>query len=626
MSPAARDRIVLAAVLAAAGLLFASSLQFPFVWDDTAVIRDNPFIHSPVGAGIFFSPRYWKNLIPVSRFDYRPLQMLTLAAISRVGGQDPLYYRTVNLALHLLATLLLFILAGRLGAGRTASLLAAAFFAFHPVHVETVVGARNLSELMTSVLLCSALIVFPCGPGRGSLIAAGLLFGAALLYKESALILPLLLVILVPAKPGGIRNGRAARLKTIPFWLLAAGAGIAKTLLSSGSAVSSSLPATHFLAGAARLQVINLRLLFFPAPLRVLYHFPPLTSLAEPVWFFSLAGVVLLAGILLATRKDRLLFALLLGLAGSLLPSLYRLGSPGRIVAEQRLYLPSFFFCLAAAVLIERAGAGGGARRRTAIRLSGWLICLPLIGLTGDYLSDWRDEIPLWNRVTVLSPRAGIAFNNLGIALSRAGDSGGAERNWERALKIAPGLPEAHTNLGILRGREGRWEDAADHFRAALEADRSHHPAALYLAQTYRQMGRDEEAADLLRGILEENPDHAAAANELAIVLERMGQTEEAEELYREAASLNPQYAAPLRNLAALYGERGEFERALAAGREAVEKRPDQPRGYVTLSGIYIKLGRLEEARKVLSDGARRHPDDWRIKSRLLALDSAAPE
>ena len=79
-----------------------------------------------------------------------------------------------------------------------------------------------------------------------------------------------------------------------------------------------------------------------------------------------------------------------------------------------------------------------------------------------------------------------------------------------------------------------------------------------------------------------------------------------------------------MRNLAALLGERGEFERARDAGREALERRPDQPGGYVTLGNIYIAWGRLEEAGKVLREGNRRHPGDWRIKSRLLALDSVA--
>ncbi len=625
MSPAWRYRIGLAAVLTAAGLLFAPSLRFPFIWDDTAVVRDNPFLHTPVPPGLFFQPRYWQRLVPVAQSDFRPLQMMTLSAVSRIGGRDPFSYRSANLALHLLASLLVFLLAGRLGAGKAAALLATAYFAFHPVHVETVVCARNISELMVAGLLFLSLIIFQRG-GIISRLLALLLFAAALLYKESALIFPALLTILAAGGGGETRPARTGLGKTIPFWCLAAAAGLGKTILSSGKPLSVSTPLPHLLAGGARLLTTNLGLLLFPVRLRVLYHFPQPDSWAEPVWFFSLAAVVIPAGLLLRARKDRLLFALLLGLGVSLIPSLSRVGLAGRAVAEQRLYLPSFFFCLAVALLIERVRRGAAGRRRIAIGLLGWLICLPLAGLTGGYLRDWRNELALWSRVTVLAPRAGLAFNNLGIALSRAGDPAGARDNWERAVEIDSFIPEAHTNLGVLLGREERWEAAAGRFRAALDTDPSHHPAAVYLAQTYRRLGRDEEAAGLLNRVLEENPLHWEAANELAIVLDRAGRIEEAARLYREAADLNPEYAAPLRNLAALYLRAGEFERARDAGREAIEKRPDQPRGYVILADVFIARGDLGEARRILEEGKQRHPDNWRITSRLFALDSAGPE
>ncbi len=625
MSSPRRCRIGLALILAGSGLLFAPSLRFPFLWDDTAVVRDNPYLHSPTPAGLFFQPHFWQQLLPVSRFDYRPLQMLTLSAISRIGGRDPFPYRTANLALHLLVSLLVFFASRRLGAGKNAALLAAAFFAFHPIHVETVVCARNISELMTAGLLLAALIIF-LRPEKQLRWLALILFAAALLYKESALIFPLLLTVLVISpyrKKGAGKTGPAA---TIPFWVLAAVGGAAKIFLSSGPPLSRSLPFYHLPAGVGRLLITNLRLLAFPARLRVLYHFPVPETWAEPAWFLSLAGLVLLAGILIAGRRDRLVFPLLLALGVGLLPALSRVGQDGRTVAEQRLYLPSFFFCLAAAVLVERVRTGGGERRRRAVGLTAGALCVFLAALTGNYLRAWRDELPLWRWVTAREPRAAIAFNNLAIALSRAGDSEGARENLRRALQADPHLPEAHTNLGIFRAREGRWEQAAGSFRAARAAEPSHHPASLYLGQAYLRLGRVEEAAGVLEQILEENPRHFEAANELAIALERLGRREEAAALYRAAAGLNPEYAAPLRNLAELYRETGEFERALEAGREAVAKRPDQPRGYVILANIHIARGQWREAKEVLTAGARRHPEDWGIRSRLLALEAAPPE
>ena len=449
--------IGMAAVLVIAGILFSPSLQFPFIWDDAAVIRDNPFIHTPIRPGLFFRPQFWQQLLPVSRFDYRPLQMLTLSAISHLDGRNPLYYRSANLALHLSGVLLLFFLARRLSAGRAAALLAAALFAFHPVHIETIVCARNISELAATALLLAAFLLV-LRPGRRLALGGLLAFAAALLYKESALIFPVLLTILVAAAPGEGESRMVSLRKTIPFWLLAVVGGIGKILISSGSLLADPPPAPHLLVGAGRLLVTNLRLLTFPVRLKVLYHFPRPESWTEPVWFFSLAGVVLLAGILVAVRKNRLLFALFACLVVSLLPSLSRVGTAGRVVAEQRLYLPSVFFCLAIALVIGKILTSPPRWSRRTIGFFLGLICLFLIGLSGDYLLDWRDDLSLWSRVTNYSPRAGLAFNNLAITLSRTGDYEGAQRGWRRALKLDPLLPEAHTNLGIIQGREARWE------------------------------------------------------------------------------------------------------------------------------------------------------------------------
>lgn len=620
-----RTWIGLAAVLAIAGILFSPSLQFPFIWDDAAVIRDNPFIHTPISPGLFFRPQFWQQLLPVSRFDYRPLQMLTLSAISRLGGRNPLYYRSANLALHLLSVVLLFSLARRMSVRRAAALLAAALFAFHPVHIETIVCARNISELAVTALLLAAFLLI-LRPGRRLAVGGLFVFIVALLYKESALIFPVLLTILVAAVPGKTESRKAGLRKTIPFWLLAIVGGVGKALISSGAALADPPPVPHLLAGAGRLLVTNLRLLTFPVRLKVLYHFPRPESWTEPVWFFSLAAVVILAGVLVAARKNQPVFAIFACLTVSLLPSLSRVGTAGRVVAEQRLYLPSVFFCLAIAMVMETILTSSPRWGRRTIGFSLVLISWFLIGLSADYLLDWRDELSLWRRVTAYSPRAGLAFNNLAITLSRTGDDEGAQRGWRRALELDPRLPEAHTNLGIIQGREERWDEAADHFLDALEADPSHHPAAIYLAQTYRKLNRDQEAVELLKMIRRQNPSHPEAANELAIIFEKMGRGREAAGLYREAADLNPEYAAPLRNLATFYKERGEYELALAAGREALERRPDQPRGYVTLANIYITSGRLKEAKNILRQGALDHPENWQIKSRLLAVDSVAPD
>ncbi len=617
-------RILLPALLLATGVLFAPSLRFPFIWDDTEVIRDNPYLRSAGSSALFFRPAYWQQMLPISRSDYRPLQMISLAAISRVGGTNPFFFRGVNLALHLLACLLLQSLLLRLGAGKPVALTATALFALDPVHVEAVFNARNIAELAAAVLLLSAFILFLRNRGRLTFAAAGCFLGS-LLYKESALVFPALLTATVLTAGRAELRIRGLR-RTIPFWLMAAAAAAAKIMLS-GSVLKETPPLPSFITGISRLGLIYFRLLLFPAGLKTLYSFFKPVSWATPENILSfLAAAALLLAASAAGRKSRLFRWALVCLLISLLPTLFKIGQIGRIVAEQRLYFPSSFFCLGGALIIHRVYEGCRRPGRSATVISAIVICVALFILSEKYLLSWRSEMALWTRVTTLSPRAALARNNLAIAFHRQGDDERAREELEIALRLSPRHRESHSNMGVLHALAGRWEEAAIEFKKSLKSDPSYYAASLHLGEVYLRMGRLEEAEEVLRGVVKANPYIPQAWNGLAIILEEMGRGREAEKLYRTAVRLNPEYISPLRNLTALYHERKDFDRAIATGREAIRKQPGNPNGYITLSSVYITLGRLTEARRVLEEGQRKLPGNGELRNRILALKSARPD
>ena len=625
MSRITNYSIILLILLVAAGILYSPSLRYPFIWDDMPVVRDNSYLRSPTTYRLFFQPSYWQKKLPVSRFDYRPLQMIALSAISRLGGRNPFLFRVANLLLHLLTCLLIWKLISRMGAGKGPALFATAFFAFHPVHVEAVVNARNISELMTAVLLLASFILFIRRAGAVYLFLSCLCFLSALLCKESALIFPALLTatILILKKETA---GEYGLRRTIPFWLIGAGGVAAKLLISSGGPLRDPPSIPAFIVGSARLIGTYLRLLIFPVRLKVLYPFNRPLSWAESEWFLPLLIVAGLFIVAVRRFKKGSLFSWALAcLLISLLPTLAKIGQIGRIVAEQRLYLPSIFFCIAGAVLLNRTGPGDRGRFPAATGLAAFIICLSFAGLTGEYLLDWRSNFSLWTRVTSLSPRAAIAYNNLAIAFHRRGDDDRALVELETALRINPRHKEARSNLGVLHSLAGRWEAAIDEFKQSLESDPSYHPASLHLAEVYLRRGRLDEAEEILRSVLDQNPYLPKACNGLAIVLEEKGESREAESWYRKAIRLNPEYVVPLRNLAALYHDRKEFARAIEVGREAIGKNPNHPNGYMTLARVYITMGRLDEARILLREGLLRNPGNWKIKSQLMALESVRP-
>ena len=606
--------------LLASAIVYSPSLRYPFVWDDMEVVRDNAYLRAPISPLLFFRPHFWKHKLPISQIDYRPLQMYALRAIAFFGGRDPLPYHLSNLLLHLLVCFLVWRLVGYLASGPFIPFLTAAFFAFHPVHVETVINARNISELLAAVFILLAFISFIRRSSIGATLISLFCFILAVLCKESSLIFPLILLAYLLFQKNRKYDALA---RTIPFWLAARAGAVAKIMMGSVGGGESGPRLTQIIPAVSKLLVIYFRLLAFPVHLRVLYPFCKPVGLLRPEWFFFIiaAGGVLLIGFSIR-KQNRLFFWAFSGLLISLLPALTKIGQRGRIVAEQRLYFPSLFFCLLGAVFFERLAASGRRAFPRIVVVSVLVICLAFAGLSREYIRSWRSNFDLWNRVTTLSPASALAHNNLGAIFHRRGDDERALAELKIAVRLQPDHKEAHNNIGVLHSANGNWEEAVYEFKKSLEGDPEYQPALINLTEVYLRLYRMREAEDTVRRAIELNPHVPRAYNALGIVMEKKGEKERAWEAYSKAARLNPEFAVPLRNLAVSYLEAGEDEKAIETALQAIRRKPERAEGYLVLARAYISRGDLDQARIYLEEALRRDPGNPRIKSRLWALES----
>jgi len=101
-----------------------------FVWDDDMHLTQNP-PGRPMPAQIWAKPV----------FSYYPLTFTTFWLERKLWGLDPVGYHLVNIAWHSINAVLLWFLLRRLRV--PGSWFAAAIFALHPVHVESVAWARS---------------------------------------------------------------------------------------------------------------------------------------------------------------------------------------------------------------------------------------------------------------------------------------------------------------------------------------------------------------------------------------------------------------------------------------------------------------------------------------------------
>src|SRR5260370_3642454 len=215
----ALDRLDVLAVLAIAAIVASSfwrAANFFFLSDDFILLK---YARSPV-----YSYRVFFTTAGGDGF-YRPLASLSMTLTSSCAGTNPIYWHSFGFALHAMNSILVFLLAWRLGFSRLGACFASALFAVHATRPEAVVWIAARSDLLATFFVLLALLFF-----IRSLEASGsraVFFGSVSLVamvlgffsKESSYTLPFLLVVLLASK-GALRE----RWYTLaPFFAAAAG-------------------------------------------------------------------------------------------------------------------------------------------------------------------------------------------------------------------------------------------------------------------------------------------------------------------------------------------------------------------------------------------------------------------
>ena len=148
-----------------AGLLLALcvgavTIDGGFVFDDRAALLENPIVQGRVGVLDAFSRSVWGE--PIARggiSSYRPLSPLLWRAVWALFDGRPLAYRVLSLVLHTLAVALFWRLGRALGTPEGPLAAAAAIFAVHPVHAESVSWVAGVTDLA-----CAAFYLALCFP------------------------------------------------------------------------------------------------------------------------------------------------------------------------------------------------------------------------------------------------------------------------------------------------------------------------------------------------------------------------------------------------------------------------------------------------------------------------------
>jgi tetratricopeptide (TPR) repeat protein len=588
-------------------LLFLPTLGHDFVFDDHAVIGQNPLMHDLRDLPRLLAAPYW-NTPTRDRMLYRPVTSVSFAldrAIAR--GLDPRWFHLVNVLLHATASLLVAVWAATLLPGRTGPAAAGLLFAVHPVHVEAVAGIVGRAEILAAcavlgAILCHRAARAAIGWRCGLLMTAawtGTLLGAG--AKESAVVAPVLCLVadaFVPAPPGRRRvvllyAGHAAALGIyFAARVLVLGTiGIGRPIpfvdnpAASAGAIDGRLTA---LGTVARYAV----LLLWPRRLSADYSYDQIPVVRSPLDPWALAGLALVigvvaGGVLLRRRAPVVACAFLFtAVAASLTSNLVVF--IGTILAERLMYLPSAGVCLLGA-----AGAAWLARRRGLIPSVAAVAVAAGAGAarTAVRLPEWKDDLALYSSAARVSPRSARIRYNLGNAHLRLERHAEAETEYRAALAIYPEFGDARVNLGMALLQQGRGREALPVLEGAARRDPGSPDLAVNLGNAWRAVGEPARAREEFERALRLDPRSARAWNNLGSLALGRGDLPRALECLRRAVDLDPSYAVFRVNLADALVAAGRPEEADARFLEAYHLDPGLPESRRGMGEVLLRRG-----------------------------------
>ena len=169
-------------IVLAGALCYLNALGNGFVFDDSAYLS-SPLVHQFRPLATFLQSSIHPDL-------YRPLTLLSLACDFRCYGDQPLGYHLSSLFLHLLNALLVFQLSSHILARQSAALLAALFYALHPLQTEVVSWISSRGDLLMSFFFLAGLLCHIRARTYRGRVLAWFLYGCSILSKESGFVLP----------------------------------------------------------------------------------------------------------------------------------------------------------------------------------------------------------------------------------------------------------------------------------------------------------------------------------------------------------------------------------------------------------------------------------------------------
>jgi tetratricopeptide (TPR) repeat protein len=645
-------------LVAIAWIVFGRTAGFDFLnYDDSFYVYENPLINRGLTqAGLIAA--FTKPLVG----NWHPLTSISLMLDAQFFGLKAGGYHCVNVLLHSVAVLLLFLVLRAMTGSIWRSAFVAAVFAVHPLRAESVVWISERKDVLSGLffmLMLGSYIRYARQPQLSSYLLVGVTLMFGLLAKPMLVTAPFIFLLLdywplqrfashdrkqmdEPTIAPPVRLSRLI-LEKLPLLVIVAAVSIATILAQEPALEAASYLTLPWRIENALVTVwVYVRQTFWPFGLAIFYPHP---KGSLPFWEvgFALAMLVIIsAATFLPRKRYPYLITGWLWYLVMILPVIGLVQVGWQAHADRYTYLPQIGLSIIVAWGVADLSLGWHFRR-FAIGLAGTLTIVTLMVIACQQVDYWSSSVRLWTHTLAVTKDNDVAERGLGTALLklgrieeaiihdraaltiRPGDVNGltnlanalfqakhfpeAVAQYREIVGLRPNDSEARRNLGKALSQGGATDEAITEFKEALRI-RSTDPDASYsLGNALLQKNELAQAIDYFRKTISAQPHHAAAHYNLGIALQRSGQLDDAIEEFRQTIKLQPQRADAHNNLALTLLKKGDAQGAIAEEQMAVRIKPDSAEFRSNLASAFLQSGQVAEAVAQWRETLRLQPD-----------------
>jgi tetratricopeptide (TPR) repeat protein len=612
-------------------LVYSNTFNVPFQFDDKKFILENPSIKN---FDYFIDPSRIDDIdltLDIKRlFKTRYVSLLTLWANYKFGGLNVIGYHVVNLGVHVVNALLVYIIVHLtfrtpfLNGSRLkeqswlVALFSGLLFVTHPVQTMAITYILQRCASLTAMFYMLSLVIYAkwrietfrsleFSYGHKSKIwkktTSLLLYFFSLLScviamktKEIAFTLPMMLVLY------DILFFRDELKKSMlylsPFLLSMLIIPLEYIGINMETFEYRAFDsATRFEWAPDRLDYVlsqfgvistYIRLLFMPIGQSMYYEDMVRHSFSEPGVFlpFLFLLFVFFFGLYMLHRSRKgepalrlvsfgiFWFFLSLSVESSVFPI-------SDVIDEYRVYLPStgaFMAVVSGAYYLTSRFRSMG---RKAVACAACAAVVVLAGGTYARNTVWQSQSRLFEDTVRKAPGNARGHFFLGKAYVAEGLVEKAIGAYTDCIKLFTDAFGCYNNLGLIYSASGMTDLAIEHYKIAIEL-----------------LQDDETVMELL-------PDYGKIYNNIAAAYWAKGMAGEAIEYFERALKIDPDLKDTHINVGAVYLETGYVDKALEHFETAVRLDPDNASAHNELGTAYESKGLFEEAVEQYSVGSR---------------------